>query len=246
MATERFERFTIEEALRFGWETMKNNLVFFVLALLIAWVAEGIPSGLQSIFYSYSYCSAALIIPGTVFAIISLVIGVFVYMAFTRIGLRFTGGETAEYSDLYLSYPLFWKFLGGYILYGLIVLGGLILLIVPGIYWGIKYHFFAYFIIDEGVGPTEALKKSGEITYGVKWELLLLALAFLGINLLGLLACFVGLFVSVPITIVATAYVYRRLLATEVARPAQAPAPVGPPEQPQSPAPESPPEQPQA
>ncbi len=244
MATERFERFTIGEALSFGWDTMKNNLMFFILALLIAWVANGIPSGLQGLCYSCN--SGGLAILGTILAIISFVVGVFMYMAFTRIGLRFTAGETADYADLYLSYPLFWKFLGGYILYGLIVLGGLILLIVPGIYWGIKYHFFAYFIIDEGVGPTEALKRSGEITYGAKWELLLLALAFLGINLLGLLACFVGLFVSVPITIVATAYVYRRLLATKVARPAQAPAPEGPPEQPQAPAPEGPPEQPPA
>jgi len=231
MATERFERFTIGEALSVGWDTMKNNLVFFILALLIAWVVNGIPSGLQGLCYSCN--SGGLAILGTILAIISFVVGVFVYMAFTRIGLRFTAGETADYADLYLSYPLFWKFLGGYILYGLIVLGGLILLIVPGIYWGIKYHFFAYFIIDEGVGPTEALRKSGEITYGVKWELLLLALAFLGINLLGILACFIGLFVTIPITIVATAYVYRKLLATKVARPAQAPTPEGPPEQPQ-------------
>ena len=232
MANERFERFTIGEALGVGWDTMKNNLVFFILALLIAWVAEGIPSGLQGLCYSCN--SGGLAILGTILAIISFVVGVFVYMAFTRIGLRFTAGETADYADLYLSYPRFWKFLGGYILYGLIVLGGLILLIVPGIYWGIKYHFFAYFIIDEGVGPTEALRKSGEITYGVKWELLLLALAFLGINLLGILACFIGLFVTIPITIVATAYVYRKLLATKVARPAQTPAPGSPPEQPQA------------
>jgi len=226
---ERFKKFTIEEALRFGWDTMKNNLAFFILALLIAWVANGIPSGLQSLCYSSN--SAGLIILGTILAIISFVIGVFVYMAFTRIGLRFTAGETADYADLYLSYPLFWKFLGGYILYGLIVLGGLILLIVPGIYWGIKYHFFAFFIIDEELGPVEALKRSGEITYGSKWELLLLGLAFLGINLLGLLACFVGLFITVPITLVALAYVFRRLLATsETAQQAQVPSPESPPE----------------
>ncbi len=158
MTTESFERFTIGEALSFGWDTMKNNLAFFVLALLIAWVAEGIPNGLQSIFYNTD--CVALIIPGIVLGLIGIVVSVFVYMAFTRIGLRFTAGETADYADLYLSYPLFWKFLGGYILYVLIVLGGLILLIVPGIYWGIKYHFFAYFIIDEGVSPTEALKRS--------------------------------------------------------------------------------------
>ena len=225
---DRFKRFTIEEALRFGWDVMKNNLAFFVLFLLILWVAEGIPSGLQGIFYKYS---ALVIIMG----LVSFVIGIFVNMAVVRVGLRFTDGETAEYSDIYMSYPLFWKFLGGAILYGLIVLGGLILFIVPGIYWGIKYHFFAYFIIDEGLGPVEALRRSGEITYGSKWELLLLALAFFGINLLGLLACFVGLFITAPITLVALAYVYRRLLATsETAEQAPVPSPESPPETPQA------------
>lgn len=206
MATNRF---SIGDAVRFGWDAMKNNLAFFVVIVLIAWVVEGVPSGLQSIFYD----TWALVI---VLSLISAVIGVFVHMAYVRISLLFAGGEVADYPDLYLSYPLFWKFLGGSILYGLIVLGGLILLIVPGIIFAVKYQFFAYLIIDQGAGPVESIKRSGEITMGAKWDVFVLDLAFLGINLLGFLACFVGLFATIPTTMVAMAYVYRRLLATPV------------------------------
>ncbi len=208
MATSKF---SIGEAVRFGWETMKTNLGFFVVVVLITWVADGIPSGLQSLFYD----SWALVI---ILSLIGMVIGLFVNMAYVRIGLLFAGGEKAEYADLYLSYPLFWKFLVGSILYGLIVLGGLILLIVPGIIFAVKYQFFMYLIIDQGMDPVESIKRSGEITQGVKWDVFVLDLAFMGINLLGLLACFVGLFATVPTTMVAMAYVYRRLLAAPAVR----------------------------
>ncbi len=206
MATNRF---SIGDAVRFGWDVMKNNLMFFVVIVLIAWVVQGVPSGLQSVFYD----SLALVI---ILCLISAVVGVFVQMACMRIGLLFAGGEVADYPDLYLSYSLFWKFLAASILYGLIVLGGLILLIVPGIIFAVKYQFFGYFIIDKGAGPAESIKRSGEITRGAKWDVFVLDLSFLGINLLGLLACFVGLFATIPTTLVAMAYVYRRLLATPV------------------------------
>jgi len=215
-------KFSIGEAVRFGWETMKNNLAFFVVILLITWVADGIPSSLQSLFYD---TWALMIILG----LIGLVIGLFINMAYVRIGLLFAGGEVADYPDLYLSYPLFWKFLAGSILYGLIVLGGLILLIVPGIIFAVKYQFFMYLIIDQGMDPVESIKRSGEITQGVKWDVFVLDLAFLGINLLGFLVCCVGLFATVPTTMVAMAYVYRRLLAAPAVRlHVEVPAPEAP------------------
>lgn len=55
------------------------------------------------------------------------------------------------------------------------------------------------------------MKESWRITKGHKWQLLLLFLALLLVNLLGLLALFVGIFVSVPITMLAFAHAYRTL-----------------------------------
>jgi uncharacterized membrane protein len=164
---------------------------------------------------------------GFIFGIISFVIGMFVNMAQIKIGLRFSKGETADFEDLYNEYPRFWDFLLGSILYALIVIGGLILLIIPGIYWAIKYHFYGYLIIDRGMGPMDAIKKSGELTDGVKWNLLVFWLALFGIYILGFLACCVGVLFAIPVALVAIAYVYRTLLvATEAqqAQPLQPPA----------------------
>ncbi|MBK5093830.1 MAG: hypothetical protein JJE48_09995 [Actinobacteria bacterium] len=216
--------FSIGDAVQFGWDTMKNNVSFFIIVILIMWVAGAIPSGLSSLSYRMSVGVAAGY--GLIFGLISFVVSMFVNMAQTKISLRFTKGETADFPDLYNEWPRFWDFLLGSILYALIVIGGLILLIIPGIYWGLKYYFYGYLIIDRGMKPVEAIKKSGELTDGVKWSLLGFWLVLLGIYILGFLACCVGILFAIPVIMIAVAYVYRTLLvATEAPQVQQAPPP---------------------
>jgi uncharacterized membrane protein len=217
MANNRFSK---KEAVKFGWEAMKGNLVFFILFLLVAWVVSG---GVN--FLGNPYWGPDIFFFSFFFNLLSAVVSIFIAMAVIKIGLRLSAaaGETAEVSDAWSAYPFFLNYLVGSILYGLIIIGGLILLIVPGIIWGIKYSMFGYLIIDKEIGPVEALKKSGEITKGFKWDLFLLGLLFLGITILGALVCGVGLFAAIPTVLVAHAYVYRKLAygaAVEEAPPA--------------------------
>jgi uncharacterized membrane protein len=201
-------KFSKGEAIKFGWEVMKNNLLFFVAILLITWIAQSIFSVPGSIAWSGHFVFYPI------FSIISFVIGIFVAMAYIRICLGFCDGKEADFSDLWTSYPLFFSYLIGSILYGLIVLVGFILLIIPGIIWAIKYSMFGYLIIDRDMPPVAALKKSGEITKGAKWNLFLLGLLFLGIVILGALVCVVGLFAAIPTVMVAHAFVYRKLVTS--------------------------------
>ena len=94
----------------------------------------------------------------------------------------------------------------------MIVLSGIILLIIPGIIWSVKYSFVGYFIVDKGLGPIEALKESSLITNGAKQDLFLFWSLISVVNFLGVLAFFIGLFVTIPITVVAIGFVYRKLL----------------------------------
>lgn len=227
------DRVPIGDAVSFGWNAMKNNLGYFILVVLILMVIGGIPGGLQSLT-SYMNTTAAVIF-GVIFGVISILVGAFVNMAQTRIGLRATAGEAVEYEDIYSSYPRYGDFLIASILYGLLVLAGFILLIVPGIYWAIKYHFYGYLILDQNMKPVEAFKKSGEITYGAKWSLLLFFLACIGIYILGFICCCVGIFAAIPVILVAIAYVYRTLLGTASGQ-AMPETPPLPPQQPAPPA----------
>jgi uncharacterized membrane protein len=104
----------------------------------------------------------------------------------------------------------------GYILYGLAILIGLILLIVPGVYLAIKYQFVPYLIVDKGMDPIEAFTESAKMTNGQKWNLFLLILLYILILFVGLLALGVGLLVAAPIVMIAQAYVYKKLSSNAV------------------------------
>lgn len=41
MATQRFSK---GEAIRFGWNTMKSNIGFFIVLLIVAYLIVGVPS----------------------------------------------------------------------------------------------------------------------------------------------------------------------------------------------------------
>lgn len=224
------KRFLKKEAIRFGWESMKNNLVFFAFFVAIVWIVQvGISLVANPVW------GPRIVVLSFVSFIIGWMVSIFVTIATTKIGLRLSSaaGETAEISDVWSGYPRFLDFLIGSVLYGLLVTVGLILFIVPGIYWGIKYSMFGYCIIDKEMPPVAAMKESGKITMGAKWDLFLLGLLFFGIFILGLLACVVGLFAAVPTILVAHAYVYRKLAYGETIE--QVPQVTPPPEAAQTP-----------
>ncbi len=233
------ERINIGNAVSYGWEQFKENVGFYIAVVIILWIAAAIPNFLANIGL-YTNSTAVAVTFSVVFGIIGLVVSMFVNMAQVKIGLTACDQKPVDFEDLYSQYPKFLDFLIGNILYFLIVLGGLILLIIPGIYWGIKYHFFGYLILDQGMSPVEAIKKSGQITKGSWWHLFLLFLAMFGIVILGFIACCVGALVAIPIVMISIAYVYRSLLAasgtTAVIPPEQfaAPPPAVPPVGPQA------------
>ena len=112
-------------------------------------------------------------------------------------------------------------YLLGSIAYTLLVIGGMILLIVPGIILAIKYQYVTYLIVDKHMGVKEAFRLSGEMTQGKKMWLfgfgffsaLLVILGFVLLIIPGLLAA--------GAVMLGSMYIYRQLSAT-----AQVPTPV--------------------
>mgnify|MGYP001073403027 CR=1 FL=1 len=216
--------FSIKEAISFGWNVINNNLGFFIkLFILIGFIY--VILALISFFFvtkgDFSEenkwilfdKSLPLLLFSSILSIVRIIISILITMGFIKISLKFYGNEKANIFDLFSSsHPLFFKYLIGNILYSLIVFLGLILLIIPGIIWSIKFQFFAYLIVDKGLGPIQALKESSKITKDNRWHLFLFEIVILFINILGFLAFRIGLFITIPITFIAYAYVYRQLL----------------------------------
>lgn len=216
------QKFSKGEAVRFGWETMKANFWFFA-GLLIALILIQI---VNNIFVKPVKKIEDITLIWIILALIFWFLGLIIQMGMLKIVLKFCDGQKRAFSDLLVFFPhnsqnltLFLNYLAGSILYVLIIIAGLILLIVPGLIWAIKFSFFGYLIVDKKLGPIEALKKSSKITRAAKWDLSVFWTLLFGIILLGFLALIVGLFAALPTVMIAQAFVYRKLLAqTETAQ----------------------------
>ena len=198
--------FSKSEAVLFGWNTLKKNFGFF-LGMLAIVVAINLLVGLVMSSFSEEAPKVLVIAVSAISWILDLLIS----MGVIRITLKFCDQEQATYRDLFSAYRLLLNYLVGSIVYGIMVAIGFVFLIAPGIYLAVKYQFYDYLIVDKGMGPIEAIKRSGVLTEGVKRNLVLFWLALVGINILGLIALGVGLIATVPVSWLANAYVYRRL-----------------------------------
>lgn len=214
------KNFANKEAIKYGWGIMKANLWYFVGIIIVAGLIVGIPSNIADNLNDPDLC-----LLGFIFNIIAGVARVIISIGLIKIALIFLNKKKPEFKELFNFKGSFWRFVGGSILYALIVAAGFILLIVPGIYWAIKYQWFGYCIVDQKLGPAQALKRSAQMTDTVKWQLLGFGLVMTGVNILGFLCLFIGLFATIPTTLLASAFVYRKLLSQTESAQATIPVP---------------------
>lgn len=203
MATKSFSK---SEAISYGWKTAKANLRFFVILLLILFAVQFLPGILRTNLKNAVLLSFLMTV---CFWILRWVTD----LGQVKIALEINDRKKARLADLFSEAHMIINYFLASLLFGAIVLAGLILLIVPGIIWAIKFQYFVYFIVDKELTPIEALKASSRITKGVKWNLFLLGLELVAINILGFLALGVGLFLSIPTSMIAKAHVFRKLSA---------------------------------
>ena len=200
--------FSIKEALRFGWQKFQEH-IWFLIGLFIINFLLSFPLGKEGV----EYLKHAGIDKNTIIGL-SAIAGIATFIlqiGLMRVVLKIIDGITPTLADIFPSFSLIIKYIGTMILYALIVLGGIILLIVPGIIWAIKYSQVFYLVIDKHTGIIPAFKESGKITDGVKGKLIAFGLVFGLMNLAGALAYQVGVIITGPIALLASVYVYRKL-----------------------------------
>ena len=192
----KVNKFSIGEAIKFGWDKVKSNIILFAGIIIISILINAVTKNDEQ----------------PLILIFGLFLNQLISLGFVNSSLKITDNFKIKFDDFFSCYPLFLKYLIGSILYILMVYVGLILLIVPGIILAIRFQFYAYFIIDKEIGPIDALKKSFSLTNGALWQLLIFDLLLVCINIIGLLALILGLFVTIPLTSIANAFVYRKLM----------------------------------
>jgi uncharacterized membrane protein len=197
-------QFSKQEAIKFGFETAKSNLFFLVVLFIIVMLISGSMSALGR---QAAHEPAFAFVLWLFQTIVNLIVGA----GMINIFLKFIDNKKPEYKDLFYYKPIV-NYAIASILNGLIVVGGLILLVIPGIFFAIRLQYTSYLIVDKNLGPIEAIKASWNITRGNVWNLFFFGILICLINVLGVLCLLIGLFITVPLGMLATAFVYRKLL----------------------------------
>lgn len=190
------KHFSIQEALSFGWTTFKKNIWLLIGLAITYLLAVVIISALDTITFGLASIAGSMILG----------------MGGITIVLKFVDGQKPEILDLFRTYRPFLNYLAVSVLYTLLVMVGLVLFIVPGIYWALRYAYGPFLVVDRNLGPLQALKASSEITQGVKWNLLGFVIVLALLNFVGVILLLVGYLITAPITWIASAWVYRKLL----------------------------------
>ena len=205
--------FKSEDSVEEKIENKSNDFKTFISnreILLDAWNSLSGYIGL-AIGFSFLY-GVITSFAANLFYIPLLIISGPISLGYSIFTLNLVRKKNPQIGDMFAGFNFFEKAIGVYFLYTLIVLGGFILLIIPGIYWGLMYSQ-TYFILADNpnIKVTDALAKSKEMMNGSKLKLFLLQLLYLVLVILSIFTLCLGLIVIIPWIRVANAKFYEYL-----------------------------------
>lgn len=216
------------EVVGFAWERIKADPVNIIGAIVVGSIVAGAPAGIVDAI-AEAYWSAAgsssaagleqltdpifLAIKALGY-LVGTVAQAFMMAGMANFSLKVARGQTYAFSDIFEGARWFFPALLINILSTLGVGLGLVLLIIPGIFLALSWCLALPAAVDRNLGAVEALSESFKLTDGHRLSLLLLFLILGGLGLVGLCACFVGIFVAMTIGQIAIARVYTRLTGT--------------------------------
>ncbi len=196
---------SMRHAFDFAWPTLKKRFGLFtavLLTILAAWVVLEI-----------------VVIAGQRFGILLWVVvhlAFLIFVAGVELGLlqicrALSDGKVPAFAETFAHLPLAPKFLAAQILYLLMVVIGLLLLVVPGVYLGVRYALFGFCFADGETNLLRCFQQSAILSKGARTDLLWILVALLVLNLLGASLLALGLFISVPLSLLIMTDVYRQL-----------------------------------
>jgi uncharacterized membrane protein len=208
---------SVKECLSFGWKTFTSRPWLFIGAGLVIFAVSALGDMPRALTKGITGTEAMAV--GVITFLISTAVSFLVSMGKSAFYLKSHDAvEASDLKNLWHPQP-FLKYAITSFLAGAATVIGLILFIVPGIIFGIMFGFAQYLVIEKNLDPLSALRESAALTKGNRWNLFLLGLALLGINILGFCALLVGLFVTLPLSTLAVVHSYRLLSKVSVSAP---------------------------
>ncbi|MFZ5954351.1 MAG: hypothetical protein ACOYT8_04615 [Candidatus Dependentiae bacterium] len=209
MNTERRFNTTIEQA----WHSFKKNLFTLIGASFLKWITlfglmfaiGGMIVGLGRFFSIGTLLRNNLVLPiGFSLVLLFFMCLIWLSLGFIDIALKITRQQQPHISDLFGQFNKVLPAFIGYAIYWAVVCIGILALLIPGIYMALRWYFFPYVLVDKNVSLVQALKRSSEITKGMKFSLFIYIILMSWLLMIPVLNFLVHI-----INILILAYIYR-------------------------------------
>lgn len=141
----------------------------------------------------------------------------FLNIGVSKVLFKVARGKDASIGEIFSGGPYFLRMVLASIVFSLMLAGGLLAFCIGFFIVLLMFWPYVYVLIDEDPNGIDCLWRSKEITKGNWGSGLVLALAAVGINMLGALACCVGLIFTAPLTTLFFAVAYCQMTGRRVA-----------------------------
>jgi uncharacterized membrane protein len=135
-----------------------------------------------------------------------------------QVCLALYDGEEPTFADSFAHLALGPKFLAGQTLYLLAALIGLLLLVVPGVYLGVRYALFGFCMAAGETNLVRSFQQSAILSTGEQGYLLRVLFVLFVLNVVGASLLVLGLFITVPVSLLMMTAVYRKLSIPMIAQ----------------------------
>ncbi|MBU6389307.1 hypothetical protein KGQ71_02205 [Patescibacteria group bacterium] len=206
--------FAIEPAIMFGWKKTWQHIGFFLPLMILVGIIEWMTQTDFSFRFSETFQPAH---GSLLTSLAGYLVNILVSVGLINVALQIARGQAPRWQDLIAHDRVILRYIGGAIIYGIMVIVGLLIFIFPGIYLTLRYGLFRYFIVDKNSPVLDSFQQSSVITNGVKWNLLAFYIVLGMINVIGALFFMTGLIITVPLTVMAEVHIYRQLTGQQTA-----------------------------
>ncbi|MBN1163167.1 MAG: hypothetical protein JXB45_01175 [Candidatus Krumholzibacteriota bacterium] len=158
---ERSYDLTVDGWFSCGWHTFKsrNRQLFSGVMVLFA--------------YSLALLFLGSLPGGSVIGIgVQLTLGLVLAAGWMNFCLRLVRGEDASPAVIFSPFSRFWQVWSLAALLSVLIAAGLLLFVVPGLYWLLKFGLSMFAVVDRETSPQESMRLSERLTRGHKGKML--------------------------------------------------------------------------
>lgn len=141
--------------------------------------------------------------------LITQALSIYLQLGLIRFGLNLVDGAQVEVGQVFGEGRKLLRAFGATILYGIAVMIGMILLIIPGIFIAMRCSQYMTAIVDRNMGIMESLSYSYQITRNNFWRLIGLSILGALVAVSGILLCGVGMIFTAPVAMLSWMVAYR-------------------------------------